>query len=120
MRLALLPVLLVAAPALAADGAALFETHCASCHAAVSGAPAGAGPNLGGLMGRAVASDPDYDYSPVLRAARDAGEVWDPATLERFLRDPEAMFPGIWMGGTSLRGDTDRAAIAAYLAGQAP
>lgn len=119
MRLALLPVLLAAAPAFAADGAALFETHCASCHAAVSGAPAGAGPNLAGLVGRAVAGDRDYDYSPALRAARDAGEVWDRASLERFLRDPEEMFPGIWMGGTSLRSDADRAAIAAYLTGKA-
>lgn len=108
---------LVAAPAFATGGAEVFEAHCASCHAAARGAPAGAGPNLAGLSGRAVAGDPAFDYSPALQAARAAGEAWDEGRLRRFLDDPEAMYPGLWMGGTSLRGAADVAAVVAYLMG---
>jgi cytochrome c len=106
---------LAAAPAFATEGARVFEAHCASCHAAVPGAPPGAGPNLAGLQGRLVGGDPTFGYSPVLQAARAAGETWDAAQLERFLADPEATYPGLWMGGTSLRGASDIAAVVAYL-----
>ena len=51
------------------------------------------GPNLAGLIGRKVAGDPNFDYSPVLRQARDEGRVWTLEALETFLADPEAMFP---------------------------
>jgi cytochrome c len=102
--------------ALATDGAQVFAQHCASCHAAVPGAPPGAGPNLAGLIGRRIAGDPEFDYSPALLAAREAGQVWDAAMLQRFLADPEAMFPGLWMSANGLRDAGDRAAVAAFLA----
>jgi cytochrome c len=113
----LLPaLLLVAAPVAAADpGRAVFEARCASCHAVAAGAPPGAGPNLAGVAGRHVGGDPGFDYSPVLEAARQEGRVWDAALLERFLADPEEMFPGLWMGGNGLRAAEDRAAVAAFL-----
>jgi len=43
------------------------------------------------------------------------GQVWDEAMLERFLADPEEMFPGLWMGNNGLRAAEDRAAVAAFL-----
>jgi cytochrome c len=95
----------------------VFEARCTSCHAAVAGAPPGAGPNLAGVLGRRVGGDAGFGYSPVLEAAGAAGRVWDAAMLERFLADPEAMFPGLWMGGNGLREAADRAAVAAFLAG---
>jgi cytochrome c len=112
---ALLPALLLPGLAAAADGRAVFEARCASCHAIVAGAPAGAGPNLAGLIGRRVGGDPDFDYSPTLRVARADGQVWDVAMLQRFLADPEEMFPGLWMGANGLREETDRAAVTGYL-----
>ncbi|WP_144184092.1 c-type cytochrome [Elioraea rosea] len=114
----LLPVLaaLAAAPAGAEEGAAVFEARCASCHSVAAGAPSGAGPSLAGLIGREVAGDPGYDYSPVLREARQRGDVWDRARLVRFLRDTEEMYPGLWMGGAGLRGEGEIEAVAAYLA----
>lgn len=116
MRAALAGLLLAAAPAGAEQGALLFEARCASCHAVEADAQAGAGPNLAGLIGRPVAGDPGYDYSPALRQARAAGQVWDPAMLDRFLADPEAMFPGLWMGGNGLHDAAEREAVAAFLA----
>ncbi|MFC7539303.1 c-type cytochrome [Siccirubricoccus deserti] len=49
----------------------------------------------------------------MLRGA--AGQVWDAPMLERFLADPEEMFPGLWMGGNGLRQAADRAAVARFL-----
>jgi cytochrome c2 len=116
---ALLPaalLLFAAAPPVAAeDGRAVFEARCASCHAATAGAPPGAGPNLAGVLGRRVGGDPGFGYSPVLEEARRAGQVWDAALLERFLADPEEMFPGLWMGSNALRAGEERAAVAAFL-----
>jgi cytochrome c len=113
---ALLPALLLLPPcsATAADGRAVFEARCASCHAVAAGAPAGPGPNLAGLMGRPVGGDPDFDYSPTLQAAREAGGAWDAAMLERFLADPEEALPGNWMGANGLRVEADRLAVVGY------
>lgn len=104
-------------PAAAAEGGQVFEARCAGCHAAVPGAPPGPGPNLAGLLGRRVAGDAGFDYSPALLAAREAGQAWNADLLRRFLQDPEAMFPGLWMGANGLREAADRAAVAAFLAG---
>ena len=118
IRLPLSPALLLLLSALAAaeqDGRAVFEARCASCHAVAAGAPPGAGPNLAGVVGRRVGGDAGFDYSPVLEGARQEGGVWDAAMLERFLADPEEMFPGLWMGNNGLRAAEDRAAVAAFL-----
>src|SRR6266545_8154310 len=67
--------------AAAEDGARAF-TPCRACHSldpAERGLP---GPNLSGLIGRAVAGNADFDYSPVLRKARDEGLRWDAKRLE--------------------------------------
>lgn len=66
-------------------------------------------------MGRPVASDPAFDYSPALRSAREAGDVWDTARIARFLEDPEEMYPGLWMGGNGLRSETDRRVVVEWL-----
>lgn len=115
IRGALLAALLLALPARAADGPALFASRCAACHAAEPGAAPGAGPNLAGVPGRRVGGDPGFDYSPVLRAAREAGDVWDAARLDRYLADPEDEYPGNWMGANALRAAADRAAVIDYL-----
>ena len=111
----LLPLLLAPPPAAAQDGAAVFAARCASCHAAAAEAPPGPGPNLAGLLGRRVGGDPAFGYSPALEAAREAGLAWDLPRLDRFLADPEEMFPGLWMGTNALPAAADRAAVVAFL-----
>ena len=100
--------------AAAADDAALFET-CRACHSLDPAAKVMAGPNLAGLIGRKVAGDPNFDYSPVLRQARDAGRVWTPETLDTFLADPEGMFPAMWMSALPLANPADRRALVRFL-----
>lgn len=58
----------------------------------------------------------DYDYSPALRRARAAGLVWDRTRLERFLEDPEAMFPGMWMSYPGIEDPEERRALVGYVA----
>lgn len=115
MRWLALVALLAPPAAVAADGGVIFGQHCAACHSVTVGAPAGPGPNLGGVIGRRVGGDPDFDYSPALQAAEAAGKVWDAAMMGRFLADPEDMFPGLWMGANGLRTAADRAAVVDYL-----
>ena len=87
---------MLAAPALAADPAAGEEAFrkCKACHSVV--APDGTeiqnggrtGPNLWGIIGRPVASDPDYAYGDDLMALGATGAVWDPASFAAYTADP--------------------------------
>ncbi|MGX9962061.1 c-type cytochrome [Roseomonas sp. F4] len=112
MRGLMVLALALSSPALAQDGRAVFETHCASCHAVERGAEAGPGPNLAGVMGRRIGGDAAFGYSPALE---QAGRSWDRALLLRFLADPEEVFPGTWMGANSLSNPAERAAVADFL-----
>ena len=118
MRPLLLAALLLAPPALAQDGGALFVQRCASCHAVAAGAAPMAGPNLRGVVGRRVGGGPGFDYSPVLEQAGRSGDRWDLERLVRFLEDPEGMYPGLWMGNNGLRAEAERDAVARFLEGQ--
>jgi cytochrome c len=88
----------MAGPALAADpaaGEADFK-KCKACHSIT--APDGTdiqkggktGPNLYGVIGRAVGSDPDYKYGESLAAVGATGAVWDEAALTAYVADPAA------------------------------
>jgi cytochrome c len=103
-----------ASGAAADDGSAQFNT-CRACHALDPSSKVMAGPNLAGLIGRKVAGDAKFDYSPVLQQARDAGDVWTPEALEKFIADPEAMFPGTWMSRVPM-GAPERQALVRFIA----
>ena len=112
--LLLVPMLLPASVAAEENGARAF-TPCRACHSldpAERGLP---GPNLSGLIGRAVAGNADFDYSPVLRKARDEGLRWDVKRLETFLADPAAMFPGLWMSMRGIEDAAERQALVRFL-----
>ena len=87
--LVLLPMLGSAPVAAEEDGARAF-TPCRACHSldpVERGLP---GPNLSGVVGRSIGGDSAFDYSPVLRKARDDGLRWDAQRLQTFLADPAA------------------------------
>ena len=110
LLLCLLPV-----AASAEDGEKLF-TPCRACHSldpAERGLP---GPNLAGIVGRKIGGDEAFDYSPVLRKARDDGLRWDVERLEKFLADPAEMFPGLWMSMRGIEDAGERQALVRFLA----
>ena len=94
-----------AAPALAADGKALFEMQCKMCH---GGSPIA--PSLVGVLGRPIAST-SFAYSPGLKAK---GGKWTAASLDAFLKSPPAFAPGTKMP-ISVADPAARTAIIGYL-----
>jgi len=111
--LLLMPILLPPS-AMAEDGAQAF-TPCRACHSLDPAERNLPGPNLSGVVGRPIGGDAAFDYSPVLRKARDEGLRWDATRLEAFLADPAAMFPGLWMSMRGIEGATERQALVRFL-----
>ena len=112
--LLLLPVLLPASANAQDDGARAF-TPCRACHSLETAERGLPGPNLSGLIGRAIGGAADFDYSPVLRKARDEGLRWDAQRLETFLADPAGMFPGLWMSMRGIEDAAERQALVRHL-----
>jgi cytochrome c len=102
-------LLLTAVPALAATGQDVFNDKCGDCH--TIDPPSGTAPALKGVVGRKVASLPDFQYSAALKAK---GGVWTEPALDAFIADPKTYAPGTQMTA----GDADpadRRAIIDYL-----
>jgi len=111
----LLLSLLLPASATAEENGVRAFTPCRACHSldpAERGLP---GPNLSGVVGRAVGGAAEFDYSPVLRKAREDGLHWDAKRLEAFLADPAAMFPGLWMSMRGIEDTAERQALVRFL-----
>ena len=88
---------------------------CKACHALSRDAGPKPGPQLVSVIGRPVAGDPAFDYSTALRAGRDKGDVWTRDRLDAFLSDPEALYPGGWMGSPPIRDAKVRADLLCVL-----
>jgi cytochrome c len=102
---AVLFTLAAGAPAMAADGAQLFNMQCKMCHA---GGPMG--PSLAGVAGAPVASK-TFAYSAGLKGK---GGTWTDANLDAFLKAPSAFAPGTKMM-ISVANPENRTAIIGYL-----
>ena len=112
--LLLVSVLVPASANAEEDGARAF-TPCRACHSLDPAERNLPGPNLSGVIGRAVGGVAEFDYSPVLRKARDEGLRWDAKRLEAFLADPAAMFPGLWMSMRGIEDAAERQSLVRFL-----
>ena len=111
----LLLSLFLPAPANAEEDGVRAFTPCRACHSLDPAERNLPGPNLSGVAGRTIGGDAAFDYSPVLRKARDEGLRWDAKRLEAFLADPAAMFPGLWMSMRGIEDATERQALVRFL-----
>ncbi|HNB26772.1 MAG TPA: cytochrome C [Alphaproteobacteria bacterium] len=75
---------------------AQFKKSCGTCHTVDPKAPPRQGPNLFGVIGRPAGTLEGFKYSPAFLAGKD-GIVWDEATIDRWITDPQAMIPGVVM-----------------------
>jgi cytochrome c len=75
---------------------AQFKKSCGTCHVAAADAGPRQGPNLFGVVGRTAGEVAGFKYSPAF-AAGSGGIVWDEATLDRWLTDPQSVIPGAVM-----------------------
>lgn len=94
-----LSLLMLAAPVFAegdtAKGEDIFK-RCKACHSII--APDGTalqkggktGPNLFGIIGRVVGSDPDFKYGDAMQAVAAKSLVWDEAAVAAYVTDPTA------------------------------
>lgn len=128
MRTAIAVLILVAslpsgAPAAGTDAAARVAgadaargqtsfLQCTACHVAERSEQPRLGPNLWGVLGRAVASVPGYDYSDALRAL---GGEWSYPRLDEYLRAPMDYAPGTRMVFPGIADAATRADVIAYL-----
>ena len=96
---------LTAAPALAADGAQLFNMQCKMCHGGSV-----MGPGLAGVAGGKIGAGA-FAYSAALKA-KDG--TWTDANLDAYLKQPSAFAPGTKML-INVPNEENRAAIVSYL-----
>lgn len=101
-------------PALVAKGEVAFR-KCSSCHQVGDGARNRSGPQLNGVVGRAIAGLDGFKYSNPFKAAHDEGRVWDEETLAAFLADPRGYIKGTKMSFRGFSDPADVDAVIAYL-----
>lgn len=101
-------------PPAQSEGARLYR-QCFACHALEPGRHTPAGPSLAGIVGRPIAGQRGFDYSPALRRFAQRERVWTPALLDRFLADPEGLVPGTEMGLIGMRDSRQRRTLIDWL-----
>jgi cytochrome c len=89
-------------------GQQVYEARCGGCHSVETDR---VGPRHAGLFGRRAGAVSGFSYSPALASSN---LVWNAATLDRWLSNPEALVPGQRMG-YSLSDAALRADVIAYL-----
>lgn len=70
------------------------------------------GPSLHGLNGRRAGGVDGFAYSSALRGSE---VVWNDATLDAFLKSPQAFLPGTAMPFGGIQNAEERAALVCYL-----
>ena len=95
------------------DGATLFKQQCATCHTVDPAEPIRQGPPLARIVDRPAGKIDGFHYSPGLAKA---DFVWNEATLDAWLTNPQAVIPDAFMAYRQAKPET-RAAIIAYLKG---
>ena len=88
-------------------GAEVYRNVCKECHGGSLAPP------LRGVVGRAIASAPDFDYTDGLLAKKAL--TWTAENLDTFLTSPEDFAPGTEMKKKDLSAQ-NRADVIAYLA----
>ena len=98
---------------LAAGGRAFQK--CYSCHSLEPGRNDLTGPTLDAIVGRRVAAEPGFDYSPALKRFAEREPVWTRDLISRFAEDPEALVPGTSMTFHGMPNAEERNALLDYL-----
>jgi cytochrome c len=85
---------------------------CVACHTFGKGEPNRVGPNLYGIVGRAMASLPGFNYSAAMKGQQGP---WTLEKLDEYLKNPRGMVPGTNMSFAGVPRASERADLLAYL-----
>ena len=88
---------------------------CYSCHALEPGAAKLEGPTLRGIVGRRVAAEAGFQYSPAMRRFAQRHPRWTPQLLDRYVADPEALVPRTSMNFHGVAEAEERRGLISYL-----
>jgi cytochrome c len=88
---------------------------CFSCHALEPGRNDLSGPTLYGIVGRPVAAEAGFGYSPAMRRLSAQEPRWIEQLLDRFVSDPQAVVPGTSMTFDGIGDAEERKALIAFL-----
>jgi cytochrome c len=94
------------------DHGAQVAKQCQACHNFQEGQGAKVGPDLYGVVGRAVASVAGFNYTAALKAK---GGTWTFEALNKWLTKPSANVPGTAMTFAGLTNEKQRADVIDYL-----
>jgi cytochrome c len=90
----------------------VIAATCSACHSITADGGDRIGPPLWGIVGRDVAAQKSFDYSPALRGL---GGRWTRERLTAFLADPARMAPGTKMTLSTTYTEQQLADVIAYL-----
>jgi cytochrome c len=96
-----------------APGKEVFERRCSGCHALNKDRE---GPRLGGVYGRTSGTVAGFQYSEALQRSHI---VWNAATLDQWLADPEKLVPHNDMSFRLVKAD-ERSEIIEFLKRSVP
>ncbi len=109
----------VAAPAMEPtrlpEGERAYQ-KCYACHSLEGPDPRTQGPSLKGVLGRRVAAEPGFAYSPAMRDYATRQRAWTREALDAFIADPQAVVPHNEMGFFGIPDAEERRALIDYLA----
>ena len=92
----------------APDPARVFRTQCATCHTLHASEPTRQGPTLDHVFDRKIGSIDSYAYTP---GYRESDEKWTDENLDKYLTNPQAMFPGSTMAYRQSKAETRKIII---------
>jgi nitrite reductase (NO-forming) len=95
----------------ATEGRTVFR-KCAVCHSLAPGKVL-VGPSLANVVDRPSGTETNFTYSDAMKNVK---LIWDPATLDAYLTDPQKVVPGNHMPFPGLKSQQDRDDVIAYLA----
>jgi len=98
------------AASMAADGEALFNKNCKTCHSMEPGKH-GLGPSLAGIVGKKSASQDFTKY----KALVGSDIIWDEANISAWIEDPKKIIGKTSTMVAKMKDPEDRAAIIEYL-----
>jgi len=109
------------AVASAVDAATLAQGEqayqkCYACHSLEGPDPGTQGPSLKGIVGREIAAEAGFTYSPSMRVYAAQQPRWTREALDAFLANPQAAVPDNEMGFFGIRDAEERRALIEYLA----